>query len=60
MSADRMEQRIFQAVQPGEEFKYQPGFGNRNLFLECKKRLLKEGRVTKVNGKYCRAFPEAN
>jgi len=30
---DRMEQRIFQAVQPGEEIRYQPGFGNRNLFL---------------------------
>jgi hypothetical protein len=29
---DRMEQRIFAAVQPGEEIKYQPGFGNRNLF----------------------------
>jgi hypothetical protein len=36
---DRIEQRIFAAVQPGEEIKYQPGFGNRNLFYECKSRL---------------------
>jgi len=55
---DRMEQRIFAAVEPGEEIKYQPGFGNRNLFYECKSRLVKAGRVTKVNGKYFIAFPE--
>jgi hypothetical protein len=36
-----MEQRIFAAVQPGEEARFQPGFGNRNLFYECKNRLLK-------------------
>ena len=56
---DKMEQRIFAAVQPGEEIKYQPGYGNRNLFYECKARLAKEGKVTRVNGKYYRAFPEA-
>jgi hypothetical protein len=55
---DRMEQRIFQAVQPGEEIKYQPGFGNRNLFFDWKNRAAKEGKVTRSNGKYYRAFPE--
>jgi hypothetical protein len=33
---DRMERPIFSAVQPGEEVRYQPGFGNRNLFLSGK------------------------
>jgi hypothetical protein len=55
---DRIEQRIFQAVQPGEEIKYQPGFGNRNLFFEWKNRAMSQGKVTRTNGKYYRAFPE--
>jgi len=55
---DRMEQRIFQAVQPGDEIKYQPGFGNRNLFYEWKNRALTQGKVTRSNGKYYRAYPE--
>jgi hypothetical protein len=55
---DRMEQRIFQAVQPGEEIRYQPGFGNRNLFFEWKNRAAAQGKVTRSNGKYCRAFPD--
>jgi len=55
---NRMEQRIFQAVQPGEEIRYQPGSGNRNLFCECKNRLVKDGKVTRSNGKYYRAFKE--
>lgn len=55
---DRMEQRIFQAVQPGEEIKYQPGFGNRNLFFEWKNRAAMQGKVTRSNGKYYRAFAE--
>jgi hypothetical protein len=55
---DRMEQRIFLAVQPGAEIKYQPGFGNRNLFFEWKNRAITQGRVTRSNGKYYRAFPE--
>ena len=56
---DRMELRIFQAVTPGEEIKYQPGFGNRNLFYYWKNHAAKEGKVTRSNGKYYRAFPEA-
>jgi hypothetical protein len=55
---DRMEQRIFVAVQPGEEIKYQPGFGNRNLFFEWKNRAAVQGKVTRSNGKYYRAYPE--
>jgi hypothetical protein len=55
---DRMEQRIFQAVQPGEEIKYQPGFGNRNLFFEWKNQAMTRGKVTRANGKYYRAYPE--
>ena len=55
---DRMEQRVFQAVQPGEEIKYLPGFGNRNLFFEWKNRAATQGKVTRSNGKYYRAFPE--
>jgi len=55
---DRMEQRIFQAVQPGEEIKYQPGFGNRNLFFEWKNQAMTQGKVTRSNGKYYRAYPE--
>ena len=51
-----MEQRIFAAVQPGEEVRYQPGFGNRNLFFECKNSLLKEGKITRSNGKYYRTY----
>ena len=46
----------FQAVQPGEEIKYQPGFGNRNLFYEWKNRAATQGKVTRSNGKYYRAF----
>jgi hypothetical protein len=56
---DHMEQRIFAAVQPGEEIKYQPGFGNRNLFFDWKNRAMRDGKVTRSNGKYYRAFPEA-
>jgi hypothetical protein len=56
---DRMEQRIFQAVPPGEEIRYQPGFGNRNLFFEWKNRATTQGKVTRLNGKYYRAYPEA-
>ena len=56
---DRMEARIFAVVQPGEEVKYQPGFGNRNLFFECKNRMVREGKITRSNGKYYRAFQEA-
>jgi hypothetical protein len=55
---DRMEQRIFATVQPGEEVRYQPGFGNRNLFFEWKNRAMKKGRVTRSNGKYYRAYSE--
>jgi AAA domain len=55
---DRMELRIFQAVQPGEEIRYQPGFGNRNLFYEWKNRATTQGKVTRSNGKYYRAYPE--
>lgn len=57
---DRMEQRIFQAVKPGEEIKYQPGFGNRNLFFEWKSQATRQGKVTRSNGKYYRAFPETS
>ena len=56
---DKMEQRVFGTTQPGEEIKWRPGLGNRNLFFEWKNRALKDGKVTKVNGKYYRAFPEA-
>jgi NrS-1 polymerase HBD domain/AAA domain len=56
---DRMEQRVFQAVQPGEEIRYQPGFGNRNLFFEWKNRATTQGKVTRSNGKYYRAYPES-
>jgi hypothetical protein len=55
---DRMEQRIFQAVKPGDEIRYQPGFGNRNLFYEWKNRAMAEGKVTRLNGKYYRVYPE--
>jgi hypothetical protein len=55
---DKMEQRIFAAVQPGEEVRYQPELGNRNLFYERKNRLVKEGKVTRSNGKYFRVFVE--
>jgi hypothetical protein len=55
---DRMEQRIFQVVQPGEEIKYQPGFGNRNLFYEWKNQAMTQGKVTRSNGKYYRTYPE--
>jgi primase/DNA polymerase family protein/AAA domain-containing protein len=57
-AVDRMEQRIFQAVQPGGEIKYQPGFGNRNLFFEWKNQAMAQGKVTRANGKYYRAYPE--
>jgi hypothetical protein len=55
---DRMELRIFQVVQPGDEIKYQPGFGNRNLFFEWKNRAMEQGKVTRSSGKYYRAYPE--
>lgn len=58
-AVDRMEQRVFGAVQPGEEVKFQPGFGNRNLFFEWKNRAATQGKVTRSNGKYYRAYPEA-
>jgi hypothetical protein len=56
---DKMEQRVFAAVQPGEEIKWQAGLGNRNLFFEWKNRALKDGKVTRSNGKFYRTFPEA-
>src|SRR5579871_2409690 len=56
---DRMEQRIFSAVKPGEEIKFQPGFGNRNLFFEWKNRAITQGKVTRSHGKYYRAFQTA-
>lgn len=55
---ERMEQRVFGAVQAGEEIKYQPGFGNRNLFFEWKNRAMAQGKITRSNGKYYRAYPE--
>src|SRR5579871_5002260 len=55
---DRMEQRIFSAVKPGEEIKFQPGFGNRNLFFEWKNRAMTQGKVTRCSGKYYRAYSE--
>lgn len=55
---DRMEQRVFAAVNPGEEIKYQPGFGNRNLFFDWKNRAMTQGKVTRSNGKYYRAFSQ--
>jgi hypothetical protein len=54
-----MEERIFNAVQPGGEIKFQPGFGNRNLFFAWKDKAMKQGKVTRSNGKYYRAFPGA-
>jgi hypothetical protein len=56
---DRMEERIFQVVKPGEEVRHQPGFGSRNLFFEWKKKAQAEGKVSRVNGKYYRVFAEA-
>jgi hypothetical protein len=56
---DRMEQRVFSAVKPGEEIRYQPGYGNRNAFFEWKNQAMRQGKVTRSNGKYYRAFPEA-
>ncbi len=55
---DRMEQRVFNAVKPGEEVRYQPGFGNRNLFFQWKTQAAAQGKVTRSNGKYYRAYPE--
>jgi hypothetical protein len=55
---DRMEQRVFQAVPPGEEIKYQPGFGNRNLFFDWKNRAMTQGKVTRSSGRYYRAYAE--
>jgi hypothetical protein len=55
---DRMEQRIFLAVKPGDELAYQPAFGNRNLFFEWKKRAHAQGKVCRVSGKWYRAIPE--
>jgi len=43
-----MEQRVFAAVQPGGEVRFQPGFGNRNLFFEWKDRAMKEGKVERL------------
>lgn len=56
---DHMERRIFSAIKPGDEIRYQPGFGNRNLFFEWKNRAASQGKVTRSNGKYYRAFQEA-
>ena len=56
---DHMEQRVFGVVKPGEEIRYQPGFGNRNLFFEWKNQAMAQGVVTRSNGKYYRAFPAA-
>jgi hypothetical protein len=53
---DRMEQRIFTTIKPGDEIKYHPAFGNRNLFYEWKNRATVEGKVTRSSGKYYRAF----
>jgi hypothetical protein len=53
-----MEQRIFAAAEPGEEIRYQPGFGNRNLFFDWKNRAAAQGKVSRANGKYYRTFPE--
>jgi hypothetical protein len=55
---DHMERRIFTTVQPGDEIKYQPGYGSRNLFFEWKNRAATQGKVTRVGGKYYRAYPE--
>ena len=55
---DRMEQRVFNAVKPGEEIRYQPGYGNRNAFFDWKNRATSQGKVTRSSGKYYRAFPE--
>jgi hypothetical protein len=46
-------------VQPGEEIRYQPGFGNRNLFFDWKNRAMTRGKVFRSSGKYYRALPEA-
>jgi hypothetical protein len=35
-----------------------PGCGNRNLFFDWKNRAAREGKVTRSNGKYYRAYPE--
>ena len=55
---DRMEARVFAAVQPGEEIKYYPAFGNRNLFFEWKNRATTQGKVTRSNRRHYRAYPE--
>jgi hypothetical protein len=55
---DRMEQRVFNAVKPGDEVKYQPGFGNRNLFYQWKTQAASQGKVMRSNGKYYRAYQE--
>jgi hypothetical protein len=54
---DRMEQRVFNVVQPGGEIRYEPGLGNRNLFFDWKSRAMTQGKVTRSNGKYYRAYP---
>jgi hypothetical protein len=56
---DRMEQRVFAVVKPGEEIRYLPGFGNRNGFFDWKNRAVREGKVTRCNGRYYRAFANA-
>jgi len=55
---DKMEQRVFGVVNPGGEIRYQPGFGNRNLFFDWKNRAMEQGKVTRSDGKYYRAYSE--
>jgi hypothetical protein len=55
---DRMEARVFVAVQPREEIKHHTAFGNRNLFFEWKNRATAQDKFTRSNGKYYRVFPE--
>ena len=56
---DHMERRIFSAIKPGDEIRYEPGFGNRNLFFEWKNRAASQGKVTRSNGKYYKDIQEA-
>ncbi len=55
---DRMEQRIFATVQPGDEIPgYQPSFGPRNLFYEWKRRAQAEQKICRNDGKWYRMVP---
>ena len=42
---DRMEQRVFATVQPGEEVKHQPGFGNASRISRAEMGFWGWGRV---------------